>query len=182
MTKFSREWAMPSSDTFTIEPIAALLARHLNSWMLIVDPFAGNSTVGSFTNDLNPDKSAQYHLDAIAFLDLMKTCGHIADAVLFDPPYSPRQISEVYNKVGLSTGQETGQNGALYKRVHSALDRLLKPGGLAISCGWNTCGFGKNYELLEVLIVAHGGAHNDTLVTVERKKLICSNARPEPHK
>lgn len=32
-------------------------------------------------------------------------------------------------------------------------------------------GFGlkRGYELLEVLLVPHGAAHNDTIVTVERK-------------
>jgi hypothetical protein len=30
-------------------------------------------------------------------------------------------------------------------------------------------GIKRNFKLIEVLIVAHGGAHNDTIVTVERK-------------
>lgn len=48
---------------------------------------------------------------------------------------------------------------------------LLKPGGIAISCGWNSAGFGKSrgYLVLEIGMVAHGGAHNDTIVVVERK-------------
>ena len=48
---------------------------------------------------------------------------------------------------------------------------LIKPFGLCISFGWNTNGLGLNrgFEILEILMVAHGGAHNDTIVTVERK-------------
>ena len=48
---------------------------------------------------------------------------------------------------------------------------MLKPEGIAICFGWNSMGFGlkRGYELLEVLMVPHGGAHNDTIVTVERK-------------
>lgn len=48
----------------------------------------------------------------------------------------------------------------------------IKPNGLAISCGWNSGGFGKmlGFEIVEILLVAHGGNHNDTIVTVERKK------------
>ena len=44
-------------------------------------------------------------------------------------------------------------------------------GGIVISCGWNTQGMGKQngFEIIEILLVCHGGAHNDTIVTVERK-------------
>ncbi len=47
----------------------------------------------------------------------------------------------------------------------------IKPNGLAITFGWNSQGFGKNlgFELKEILLVAHGRSHNDTIVTVERK-------------
>ena len=40
-----------------------------------------------------------------------------------------------------------------------------------ISFGWNSIGFGKNrgFEIIEILLVAHGGTKNDTIVTVERK-------------
>jgi hypothetical protein len=59
----------------------------------------------------------------------------------------------------------------MFAGVKDALDALLRVGGLAISFGWNSTGFGKTrgYELLEVLLVCHGRCHNDTLVTVERK-------------
>lgn len=94
-----------------------------------------------------------------------------ADAVLFDPPYSPRQISEAYKSVGLEVGMRETQNGRLYKTVKDEPHRLLRPGGIAICCGWNSAGFGKTrgYEFQEILLVAHGGAHNDTIVTVEQK-------------
>lgn len=42
---------------------------------------------------------------------------------------------------------------------------------IEISFGWNSGGIGKQYdfEIIEIMLVAHGGAHNDTIVTVERK-------------
>ncbi len=48
---------------------------------------------------------------------------------------------------------------------------MIKVGGYAISFGWNSSGFGKKrgFEIIEILLVAHGGRHNDTIVTVERK-------------
>jgi 23S rRNA G2445 N2-methylase RlmL len=94
-----------------------------------------------------------------------------AGVVLFDPPYSPRQITECYQQVGRKATSEDTQNARLYKTVKDELDRILRPGGVAICCGWNSMGMGlkRGYEMLELLLVPHGAAHNDTIVTVERK-------------
>lgn len=170
-TKFSRRWSMPSADTFSIGPVAALLDRVLAGCQAIVDPFARNSTRGTFRNDLNPTTTAQHHLNAVDFLDMLTMQGITADAVLFDPPYSPRQISEVYASVGLTATTEDTQNARLYRIVKARLSLLLKAGGVAICCGWNSGGLGgPSYVLEEVLLVPHGSAHNDTIVTVERKQ------------
>lgn len=173
MTDFRREFAMPSANTFSIGPISRLL----DSWLpmpltspVIVDPFARDSGRGTVTNDLNPATKAQFHMLAEEFVANHLADGS-ADVVLFDPPYSPRQIAEVYQQVGRKCSKQDTQNARLYKVVKDGLHRMLKPGGIAICCGWNSMGFGigRGYELLEVLIVPHGGAHNDTIVTVERK-------------
>lgn len=49
--------------------------------------------------------------------------------------------------------------------------RIVKPDGYCLSFGWNTNGVGKKrgFEIVEILVVAHGGSKNDTLCTVERK-------------
>lgn len=46
----------------------------------------------------------------------------------------------------------------------------MKPNVIVISFGWNSNGIGKTkgLEIIEILIVAHGGQHNDTICTVER--------------
>ena len=168
-TVFSRHWAMPSSHTFSLWPMVELLDRVLAARKVVVDPFARNSRYGTITNDLNPQTRAQYHLDAADFCALLFEQGVVADAVLFDPPYSPRQISELYQQIGRTVTTEDTQNAALYRSVKEGLDRLLRPGGFAVSCGWNSVGFGVAYELLEVHLIVHGAAHNDTIVTVERK-------------
>lgn len=174
MTKFSRKFAMPNSETFSLPPIAELLRRYIpDKSLCVVDPFARNSKWGTVTNDLSPDTKAQFHLLAEEFItnDLFdEAC---ADVVLFDPPYSPRQIQECYQHIGRRCSTQDTQNARLYKTVKDGLDRLLKPGGIAICCGWNSMGFGigRGYEMLEILLVPHGAAHNDTIVTVERKHL-----------
>ena len=107
----------------------------------------------------------QYHMEAEKFCRQLK--GHYK-GVLFDPPYSCRQISEHYKFLGLKASQkDTSSN--FYTRVMNAIcDKV----DLAISFGWNSNAFGKNrgFEIIEILLIAHGGYHNDTIVTVERKK------------
>ena len=165
--KFGRQFAMPNRETFSLPPVACLLERWISASTVIVDPFARNSSVGTITNDLNPETCAKFHLLAEEFVEREDI---VADAVLFDPPYSPRQIAQVYQQVGRACGRKETQNARLYRRVKDGLDRMLKPDGIAICCGWNSMGFGlkRGYKMLEVLLVPHGG-HNDTIVTVERK-------------
>jgi hypothetical protein len=44
---------------------------------------------------------------------------------------------------------------------------------MVVSCGWNSGGIGKkyNFKQIEILLVAHGGWHNDTIVSLEKKEL-----------
>jgi len=48
---------------------------------------------------------------------------------------------------------------------------VIRHGGVVVSCGWNSGGVGKTlgFCLESVLLVPHGGPHNDTIVTVEKK-------------
>lgn len=169
--KISRAWAMPSKRTFEIKPISELLDRWLEGRGSVVDPFARLSERAHYRNDLNPSAPTPYHMEAADFCLHLQSLGVRADAVLFDPPYSPRQISEAYQSVGRAATRTDTQNGRLYREVKDGLAGLLEESGISVSCGWNTSGFGvgRGFEIEEVLIVCHGGAHNDTLVVVERK-------------
>ena len=171
MTVFSRVWAMPSADTFSVGPIGDFVKRYLRASQVSIDPFSRNKTWATFTNDLAPDTAAQFHMDAEDFCKKMHDYGVVADLGIFDPPYSPRQISEVYKGVGRAVGMKETQSGALYRRVRDALDSVISPGGIVLSFGWNSSGMGvkRRYEMLEVLLCAHGGGHNDTICVAERK-------------
>lgn len=116
--KFSRSWAMPTSDTFDCQPIGDFVRRHLSG--VSVDPFARNSGLATYTNDLNPATQAADHMDAEEFLGMLAKRGLRADCILLDPPYSPRQISECYAAAGLKAGMKDTQNAALYARVRRA--------------------------------------------------------------
>lgn len=167
----SRAWAMPSGDTFSIKPIAELLDRYLAGAKVIVDPFARNATRGTITNDLNPTTSAQRHLHAEEFAIALAAENVVADVVLFDPPYTLRQIKECYEGVGRGFTQYDSQDGGRWTKLKDTLSTLVPVGGVTISFGHDSRGFGKKhgFEIVEILLVCHGGAHNDTIVTVERK-------------
>ena len=161
-------WAMPSHETFSIKPIKELLNRYCMEGMNIVDPFARNNTVANITNDLDLDTDAIFHLDANVFLSKLQS--NYFDILLFDPPYSTRQLVEVYKKRELSVTTQTTKTD-YWTRMKKSATRIVKPGGHVISFGWNTVGMGKKngFIQLEILIVSHGGMRNDTLVTVEKK-------------
>lgn len=167
--KFTRVWAMPSSNTFEIPPIGDLVKYYLRQSKVSIDPFARNKRWATYTNDLNPATEAEYHMDVLDFLKMLKEKNIRADLVIFDPPYSPRQIKECYDSIGLKMGALDAMR-TNWQPERDLIDDLLVVGGYVISCGWNTMGMGEKrpYEQVELLDVCHGVGHNDTLVLVER--------------
>lgn len=165
----TRGWAMPNHNTFSIKPISILIEKYLinGKWL---DPFSRNSPYKNktITNDLNTEFEADYHLEALEFLKQFDD--NSIDGVLFDPPYSPRQISECYKNVGRDVHMQDTQS-SFYSDRKREVARILKPQGIVICFGWNSGGIGKSlgFDLKEILLVAHGGAHNDTICTVEIK-------------
>jgi hypothetical protein len=166
--KIERIWAMPSHLTFSIKPIAALLKEEITEGKWI-DPFANTNKLASITNDLNPSYDTNYHLDAVDFLKLFDSDS--IDGVLYDPPYSVRQVAECYKSFGLEVTNETTRSD-WWTKHKDEISRIVKPGGKVISFGWNSGGMGKSngFEITRILLVPHGGIHNDTIVTVEVKK------------
>ena len=158
---------MPNKKTFLIKPIADLLREEIifGYW---IDPFCGYSNLATVTNDLNPGIGAMFHLSAIEFLK--KFDDKRADGVLFDPPYSPRQVSECYERIGFTITQETTR-ASWWTKHKREIARIVRRGGKVISFGWNSGGIGKKlgFEIIRILLVPHGGKHNDTIVVVERK-------------
>src|SRR5258707_367987 len=115
--KISRVFAMPNSETFTVPPIGDFVNKYLLSPILSpiisVDPFARNNTWFTHTNDLDPSTLAKHHMDAEAFLHMLHGTQVTVDLGIFDPPYSPRQISECYKSIGLKVGNLPGRIGRI---------------------------------------------------------------------
>jgi hypothetical protein len=170
-----RSKAFPSSKTFSIKPIRKLLSQEMTAGIWL-DPFARNSDLSDLfikviTNDLNPNTQAQYHLEAKEFLKIFPD--RYADGILFDPPYSARQIKECYNGIGINLigkgKKATGNN--FYWDVIDEISRVVKIGGKVISFGWNSGGMSKKrgFEIQKILLVSHSGRHNDTICVVDKK-------------
>ena len=164
--KINRVWSMPNKNTFDIKPINDLINKY--AFGTIIDPFSNKNKIGTITNDFDEQYDTNYHMYALDFLKMFND--EIIDTVLYDPPFSPRQVSECYKKLGKSVNMETTQASYQTKQKEQ-IGRIVKSNGIVITCGWNSGGIGKKYgfEIIEILLVAHGGWHNDTIVTVERK-------------
>jgi len=160
--KIERKWAMPNKWTFTIKPIKDLLAEYkIETSDIWVDPFAGENSPAYITNDINPKTKATFCHDALYFLKTLPSDKYLG--VLYDPPYSITQ-ARMYGKKKFSSMK-------YWADCKNEIARIIKPGGKVICFGWNSMGLGKNrgFEMEKILLVAHGGSRNDTIVTVENK-------------
>ena len=185
--EIKREWSMPNSKTFSIKPIKNLIKKYADDILsknpesieLVVDPFANEFKIGdvfdndifnSITNDLDESYDTDFHKDATDFLKTFKD--NSVGVLLYDPPYSPRQVSESYKKLGKSVNMQTTQS-SYWSKQKKEISRIVKPDGYVITFGWNSGGIGKTngFDIVEILMVAHGGWHNDTICTVERKRI-----------
>lgn len=173
--KINRVWAMPNSKTFKIKPIKEIIKKYIKDDYKVLDPFANEHSIKKeinceyICNDIDTQFNTDYHLEAQDFLKMFED--ETIDLVLFDPPYSGRQVKECYSRLD-KTVTINDTNAGYFTKFKKEISRVLKKGGICISFGWNTNGMGKKYgfEVIEVLDVAHGSMHNDTLVTIEVKE------------
>ena len=159
-----------------MKPIKSLIQSYIDQLpkrtpkhRAFVDPFVYKSPFKHlcYSYDLDTSVRADKHLDALDFLKTIDSDS--VELLLFDPPYSPRQISENYKKCKKSVNMQTTQSkfrGDLKKQIA----RIMKRGGIVITCGWNSGGIGQvhGFRIQKILMVAHGSWHNDTIVTVEK--------------
>ena len=166
--QLDHEWSMPNHLTFNIRPIKRLLSDICLPIgdRVILDPFSNrNHGFATNYNDINPDNYGS-NMDALEWLKTFDS--YSADIILFDPPYSLRQLKECYEGIGLSLTQDMTQN--YFTDLKKEISRVLKTGGTCVSFGWNTNGIGKNlgFQKIRIMVLHHGGLHNDTLVLVEK--------------
>ena len=158
----NRVWAMPSIWTFTIPCVKELISNyHQGIW---IDPFAGENSPVELTNDIE-GRGNESQMDGLEFLTLQENDS--VDGALFDPPYSVEQCLRRYTpKRGGTAGR-----AEYWAKCKDQLVRIIVPGGVAISFGWDSTGMGKKrgFGIIEILLICHGACHNDTIVTIEKK-------------
>lgn len=144
----TRQWEMPNKRTFTIKVISNLINKYkkCDNWL---DTFQF-----PFTEDI--------------LIQTNRIKDNQLNGVLFDPPYSPRQLKECYEERGEVLHDTKSSVWAKWKDETA---RIIKPGGYCLSFGWSSNGLGRKrgFEIIEILLVAHGGNHNDTICVVEKK-------------
>lgn len=173
-----REWEMPNPKTFKVNCIREFIMNNTQDLTsgLVIDPFANEHSIKSVfdrdeikyvSNDLDTDFDTDFHLDALDFMKMYDN--NSVDVVLFDPPYSVRQVKECYTKLNKTvTMLDTSTN--FWSKFRKEIQRIVKVGGLVFSFGWNSNGVGDEYfEKQKILMVAHGGNHNDTICVLEKK-------------
>lgn len=165
-----RVWDMPNAETMSVPSIHSFAMQYLVKSKCSVDPFARNCRLAKYTNDLNPETAAEHHLDALEFLAMLACDGVVPDCVIFDPPYSARQVAECYEAVGRTTTMQDTQ-GKSWADWRDAVANLCPDGAVVLSFGWQSCGMGKTrgFIIEEILLCSHGGVHNDTICMAERK-------------
>lgn len=163
----TRAWAMPNSSTFSIPPIHRFI-KYNKEGKVSVDPFARDSKICLVTNDIDTSFNTTYNLDALKFLKILESSS--VDFLLFDPPYSTRQVSECYKKVGQTVSQHHTKS-SYWGDLKEEISRVMSINSKVISFSWNSGGIGKSkgFHIEKILLVAHGGWHNDTICTLERK-------------
>ena len=130
----------------------------------VIDPFARNCTwAGKFSNDINIDSQANYHMDALDFLQKMSNEHRKFHIGILDPPFSSRQANESYGGSGANL---YASDSPRLRKIEAALSRLIVPGGHVIKFGYNSNPPTPDLELVEMKILTFGGVINDWICSV----------------
>ena len=147
--------------TFKSRTILAWVEEHCKSKM-VLNLFAGQTILSGCSevrNDVDITMNANYHLDALDFVNTWK--GYPFDVIILDPPYAYRKSMEMYN----------GHKNSRFNQVKNQLISILKSDGEVITFGYHSISMGmiRGFSISEILLMSHGGAIHDTIATVEQR-------------
>lgn len=165
---FERIFEMPRKWTFQMPKTrkwveARLEGQTLNLFGGVVRLTHNYELAHIIHNDINPANLNEGDLERDAFdLGLWRDYEGCFGTVVFDPPYSAHQAVVSYNM---------GPRKQRVSHARDVVEYVLRPGGRVISLGWNSTGMsgGRGFEKEGLLLVNHGGSHNDTIVLCERR-------------
>ena len=144
---------------------------YLKNSEVSVDPFARNFDLCTYTNDLNPNTQAQYHMTAVDFLKMIADKGIEPDLIVFDPPYSRNQVKASYQNVGIEYMKKESQNAIFWYAEKKIIAQMMRPTTVFLHFGFHSSGMGNKYgfAIEEILLVNHGTGHYDTICMAERR-------------
>ncbi|QXV67616.1 hypothetical protein INP83_06855 [Mucilaginibacter sp. 21P] len=147
--------------TLSVRPIRRWVEDHCEGSVLNL--FAGRTRldVDEIRNDADHDADADFHLDALEFLERWQ--GGPFDTILLDPLSSIRK----------SENADQTRVARYFRALKDAIVKQLKPAGKVITFGYHTIvmGKGRGFELEKIGVFSHGGAAHDTIASVERYQL-----------
>ena len=134
----------------------------------VLNLFAGKTIIsdGSFKEiriDLDKEMPLlDENIDADIYIDKCIQNNVKYDCILSDPPFSIRKSREKYE----------GRYIGCYTKLKNKLPLLLNKNGIIIEFGFTAMGMSnsRGFELKDLCIVAHGGDHSATIITVETLK------------
>ena len=130
------------------------------------DPFFGKSPFKvQFKNDIE-----ETGIDSHDWAKTLKP--NSLDGIFFDPPYSMERVKRSYEGRGIESWQKQyGNQSGSFPQLKEDLVKALKPGGIVLSFGWNSTGFGsgRGFKKEWVMLCCHSGAARDTICTMEKK-------------
>ena len=172
-----------SSEPFSISKIRSLLNTYIRRAhesyqgdFLACDPFARNSftlkETNFITNDMNPEFETDHNLEFQDFAKLMKTLDKRFHLVFFDPPYNLTLLKKHYDGIGKDL--KRWQTHSMWGKGKDILARQVVHGGIVISFGYNTKGFGakRGFEKLAIHnFECHAREDQYNLLVVVEQKL-----------
>lgn len=155
----------PRRYTFSTAPIANWIRMKTQNGS-VLNLFSGKTRLYDYIHeitetrvDTNADMKPDYLMDANDFLDLAIQKGFKYNTIILDPPYTYRKSMEKYDGKIISN----------FQRVKEKIPEIIETNGNVISCGYHSVVMGKsrNFEVKDILLISHGGAHHDTIITNE---------------
>ncbi len=135
---------MPNHRTFNIKPIKEFIRKN---------------TIAGKELDLFP---YPYKEDALQMIK--KVPDNSIWLVKYDPIYSRRQQNEMYK----IKGTNYKSHPEYFADLETEIFRVVCPNGRVLKFGWNSKRI-PGFEMIDGLLVAHGGQHNDTICTAWQK-------------
>lgn len=155
-----------SKYTFRCHAIRNWSARFFDMNEVWIDPFYGQSPFKvAMSNDIS-DSGRDSHEWLCSFSDNM------FHGAFFDPPYSLERVKRSYDGAGIDSWQKKYRNqSGSFPLIKDHLARVIRPGGICLSFGWNSVGLGsgRGFKKEHILLVCHSGATRDTICLMERK-------------